>query len=400
MLKLVVLITTGRITVIKMDNIHNISIIGSTGSIGTQTLDVVDSCKNIRVWGLSSNSNIELLEKQIRKYKPKVACVVDEKKANELKIKVADTDVKVIGGKEGLSEVTTVKEADTVVTAVVGISGLIPTIDAIKQKKNIALANKETLVTGGHIVTKLCDEYGVKILPVDSEHSAIFQSLQGNQKEDVKRIILTASGGAFVGKTRKDLENVTVEQALKHPNWNMGAKVTIDSSTLVNKGLEVIEAKWLFGVSADDIKVLIHRQSIVHSMVEYKDNGIIAQLGYPDMKLPIQYAIEFPKRLPMCGNELDFTKYSTLTFEEPDTDTFYALKLAFDAARIGGTTATVFNSADEAAVELFINKKIKYTDITDYIAQAMSDIKNIENPTVEEIFEIDKEARRYVYDRV
>lgn len=399
MLKLVVLIITGRITVIKMDNIHNISIIGSTGSIGTQTLDVVDSCKNIKVWGLSSNSNIELLEKQIRKYKPKVACVVDEKKANELKIKVADTDVKVIGGKEGLSEVATVKEADTVVTAVVGISGLIPTIDAIKQKKNIALANKETLVTGGHIVTKLCKDYGVKILPVDSEHSAIFQSLQGNRKEDVKRIILTASGGAFVGKTRKDLENVTVEQALKHPNWNMGAKVTIDSSTLVNKGLEVIEAKWLFDVKAEDIKVLIHRQSIVHSMVEYKDNGIIAQLGYPDMKLPIQYAIEFPKRLNMCGNELDFTKYSTLTFEEPDIDTFYALKLAFDAARIGGTTATVFNSADEAAVELFINKKIKYTDITDYIAQAMSDIKNIENPTVEEIFEIDKEARRYVYDR-
>lgn len=399
MLEFFICKTCERITVIKMDNIHNITIIGSTGSIGTQTLEVADSCKNIRVWGLSSNSNIDLLEKQIRKYKPKVACVVNEEKARELKVKVADTDVKIIGGKEGLSEVTTVPEADTVVTAVVGISGLIPTIDAIKEKKNIALANKETLVTGGHIVTKLCDEYGVKILPVDSEHSAIFQSLQGNEKQDVKRIILTASGGAFVGKTKKDLENVTVEQALKHPNWDMGAKVTIDSSTLVNKGLEVIEAKWLFGVSAEDIKVLIHRQSIVHSMVEYKDNGIIAQLGYPDMKLPIQYAIEFPKRLPMYGNELDFTKYNTLTFEEPDTDTFYALKLAYDAAKKGGTMATVFNSADEAAVELFLKKKIGYLDISEVIAAAMSYIKNIENPSVEEIFEADKEARRYVYDR-
>lgn len=380
-----------------MDNIHNITIIGSTGSIGTQTLEVADSCKNIRVWGLSSNTNIKLLEEQIRKYRPKIACVVSEEKAKELKIKIADTDTKIVSGENGLCEVASVKEADTTVTAVVGISGLLPTINAIKSKKNIALANKETLVTGGHIVTKLCGEYNVKLLPVDSEHSAIFQSMQGYRKEDVKRILLTASGGPFLGKKRHELENVTAADALKHPNWSMGAKVTIDSSTLVNKGLEVIEAKWLFGADAEKIKVLVHPQSIIHSMVEYMDNGVIAQLGYPDMKLPIQYAIEYPKRLLMRGNELDFTKYSTLTFMEPDTETFYALKLAYEAAQKGGSIATVFNSADEAAVDLFLKGKIKYLEISDMIARAMADIENKENPSVEEIFETDKAAREYVY---
>lgn len=375
---------------------HNIAIIGSTGSIGTQTLEVVDSYPGIKVHGISAYSDIDLLEKQIRKYKPKIAAVVREDKAKELKLRTADTNVKIVSGNEGVCEVATVNGADLVVTAVVGISGLKPTIEAIKQKKNIALANKETLVTGGHIVTKLCKDYGTKLLPVDSEHSAIFQSLQGFDKRDIKRIILTASGGPFFGKTKEELSCVTLEQALKHPNWSMGAKVTIDSSTLVNKGLEVIEAKWLFGVDASKIKVLVHRQSVVHSMVEYEDNGVMAQLGAPDMKLPIQYAITYPKRLPMQGNELDFTKYQTLTFEEPDMDTFYALKLAYDAAREGGVLPTVFNSADEEAVLLFREKKISYLDITRLIGEAMERIKNIENPTVEEIFEVDQEARRLV----
>ena len=375
---------------------HNISIIGSTGSIGTQTLEVVDAYSGIKVHGISAHSDIDLLEKQIRKYKPKIAAVVKEDKAKELKIRTADTGVKIVSGNEGVSEVATANGADLVVTAVVGISGLKPTIEAIKQKKNIALANKETLVTGGHIVTKLCDEYKTKLLPVDSEHSAIFQSMQGFDKRDIKRIILTASGGPFFGKTKEELSKVTLEQALKHPNWSMGAKVTIDSSTLVNKGLEVIEAKWLFGVDASKIKVLVHRQSVVHSMVEYVDNGVMAQLGAPDMKLPIQYAITYPKRLPMQNNELDFTKYSNLTFQEPDMDTFYALKLAYNAAEKGGVLPTVFNSADEAAVELFREKKISYLDITRLIGEAMERIKNIDNPSVEEIFEVDKEAREVV----
>lgn len=379
-----------------MENEHNITIIGSTGSIGTQTLEVADEYPNIKVHGLSAYSDIELLEKQIRKYKPKIAAVVNEEKAKDLKVRISDTSTKIVSGNEGVCEVATVNGADLVVTAVVGISGLKPTIEAIKQKKNIALANKETLVTGGHIVTKLCEEYKTKLLPVDSEHSAIFQSMQGYDKGDIKNIILTASGGPFFGKTKEELSKVTLEQALNHPNWSMGAKVTIDSSTLVNKGLEVIEAKWLFGVDATQIKVLVHRQSVVHSMVEYKDNGVIAQLGAPDMKLPIQYAITYPKRLPMKENELDFSKYSTLTFEEPDTDTFYALKLAYDAAKAGGSLPTVFNSADEAAVELFRENKISYLDITRLIADAMSKIKNIENPSVEEIFEIDRQARSVV----
>ncbi len=383
-----------------MENTHNIAIIGSTGSIGTQTLEVADSNPGIKVLSLSAYSNIDLLEKQIRKYKPVIAAVIREDKAKELKLRVSDLNVKIVSGESGLSEAATVNTADTVVTAVVGISGLLPTINAIKCKKNIALANKETLVTGGHIVTALAKEYGVRLLPVDSEHSAIFQSLQGFSHDDVKRIILTASGGPFFGKTKKELENVTLQDALKHPNWDMGAKVTIDSSTLVNKGLEVIEAKWLFGVDASKIKVLVHRQSVIHSMVEYRDNGIIAQLGAPDMKLPIQYALTYPERLKMTGNELDFAKYTSLTFDEPDTDTFYALPLAYKAAEQGGTLPTVFNSADEAAVDLFIKGKIGYTDITRLIAEAMEEIKNTPNPTVEQILETDKAARENVYGKI
>lgn len=377
---------------------HNISILGSTGSIGTQTLEVARENKGIRVLALTARSNIELLEKQTREFKPELVCVTDEKKAEEFRLRTADMNVKVVSGTEGLSEAAVCKNADTVVTAVVGISGLIPTIEAIKAKKNIALANKETLVTGGHIVTKLAREYGVKLLPVDSEHSAIFQSLQGNPKK-IKKILLTASGGPFFGKTLEQLADVTPQQALKHPNWNMGAKVTIDSSTLVNKGLEVIEAKWLFDVDIDRIEVLIHRQSVLHSAVMYEDNAVIGQMGVPDMKLPIQYALTYPDRLPMHGNELDFADYPTLTFAKPDTDTFFALDLAKRAGREGGILPTVFNSSDEAAVDLFLHEKISYPDISQSIAYAMEKVKNTENPTIEEILEADKYARELVYSR-
>lgn len=372
---------------------HKISVLGSTGSIGTQTLEIARAYPQIRVCALSAHSNIELLEKQAREFKPSIVAVTDEDKAKDLKIKLADTDIKVVSS---LNEAAAIPDAKTIVTAVVGISGLEPTIEAIKAKKNIALANKETLVTGGHIVTRLAEENGVQILPVDSEHSAIFQSLQGcRNRGEVKRILLTASGGPFFGKTRDELKNITPEDALKHPNWNMGAKVTIDSSTLVNKGLEVIEAKWLFGT--DNIKVLVHRQSVVHSMVEFCDNSVIAQLGVPDMKLPIQYALTYPERCPMNDNELDFTKYHSLTFEEPDTDTFFALRLAFDALKQGGIKPTVFNSADEAAVELFLNGRLSYLGISDAINSAMNKISNIENPTIEDIFEADRLAREIVY---
>ena len=375
----------------------NISILGSTGSIGTQTLQIAQEYSNkINVVALSANSNISLLEEQSRKFNPEIVCVANEKKADELKIKLADTNIKVVSGKKGLVECATAKNVDTVVTAVVGISGLEPTIEAIKAKKDIALANKETLVTGGHIVTRLARENGVKILPVDSEHSAIFQSLMGNEKRAVKKILLTASGGPFIGKKRSELENIKPADALKHPNWNMGAKVTIDSSTLVNKGLEVIEAKWLFDVDIDNIEVLVHRQSIVHSMVEYVDNGVIAQLGTPDMRLPIQFALTYPNRLPMKQNEIDFAKIGQLTFEKPDTETFFALEVAKKAGREGGILPTIFNSADEMAVELFLEGKMKYTQISDAISYAVSTVKNVENPTLEQIFEADKEAREIV----
>ena len=291
-----------------------IAVLGSTGSIGTQTLEIAREYKGIKIEAMSAHSNVNLIEKQAREFKPKTVCLTNEEKAKDLKIKLADTDIKVVQGKDGLIETATADDADTVVTAVVGISGLEPTIEAIKAKKNIALANKETLVTGGHIVMDLAKENGVAILPVDSEHSAIFQSLQGcKDRREVKRILLTASGGPFFGKKREELVDIKPEDALKHPNWNMGAKVTIDSSTLVNKGLEVMEAKWLFGT--DNIKVLVHRQSVVHSMVEFVDNGVIAQLGAPDMRLPIQYALTYPNRLPMKNNELDFAKYPSLTFD-------------------------------------------------------------------------------------
>jgi 1-deoxy-D-xylulose-5-phosphate reductoisomerase len=377
---------------------HKISVLGSTGSIGTQTLEIAREYKGISIEAMSAHSNIALLEQQAREFLPKLVCVTDENKAKDLKIKLADTDIKVVSGKNGLIDAATVPTAATVVTAVVGISGLEPTIKAIEAKKNIALANKETLVTGGHIVMRKAEENGVKILPVDSEHSAIFQSLQGcRDRREIKNILLTASGGPFFGMNREQLKDIRPEDALKHPNWNMGAKVTIDSSTLVNKGLEVIEAKWLFGT--ENIKVLVHRQSVVHSMVEFTDNGVIAQLGAPDMRLPIQYALTYPHRLPMSGNELDFTKYSSLTFEEPDTDTFYALSLAFEALHDGGIKPTLFNGADEAAVDMFLRGKMSYLGISEALSDAMCSVKNIENPTLSEILDADNLAREIVYKK-
>ncbi|MBQ2670815.1 MAG: 1-deoxy-D-xylulose-5-phosphate reductoisomerase [Clostridia bacterium] len=374
---------------------HKISVLGSTGSIGTQTLEIAREYKGISIEAMSAHSNIELLERQAREFKPRLVCVTDELKAMDLKTKLADTDIKVIGGNDGLCEAATCGSAKTVVTAVVGIAGLVPTIEAIKAKKNIALANKETLVTGGHIVTRLAEENNIKILPVDSEHSAIFQSLQGcRDNREIKRILLTASGGPFFGKKRDELTDIKPEDALKHPNWNMGAKVTIDSSTLVNKGLEVMEARWLFGT--ENIKVLVHRQSVLHSAVEFCDNGVIAQLGAPDMRLPIQYALTYPNRLPMKGNELDLFEYGSLTFEEPDTDTFYALSLAYEALKDGGIKPTIFNSADEAAVELFMNGKLSYLGISEAIKKAMDSIPNVENPAIEDIFAADKAAREAV----
>lgn len=381
-----------------MEFTHNIAILGSTGSIGTQTLAVAREYKGIGVKAITAHSNIKLMEEQIREFKPELAAVTDEEKAKELKIRVADTGTKVTGGSEGLLEAASHHSAETVVTAVVGISGLEPTIEAIKAKKNIALANKETLVTGGHIVTALARRYKTAILPVDSEHSAIFQSLMGNHRKELKRILLTASGGPFFGKKKSELTNITPEDALKHPNWHMGAKVTIDSSTLVNKGLEIIEAKWLFDVDIDKIKVLVHRQSIIHSMVEFVDNGIIAQLGAPDMRLPIQFALTYPNRLPMKGNELDFSALSGLTFDEPDTETFYALELAKKAGRDGGTLPTVFNGADEAAVDLFLKGRLPYLGITEAIQRAMETVASTEEPTLEEILEADKAAKETVYN--
>lgn len=373
---------------------RKITLLGSTGSIGTQTLDVAREQDGIEVTALAVQSNIELLEKQIREFKPALACVVDEKKAEELKIKVSDTQTKIVSGSDGLIEAACAEGADTAVIAVVGIAGLLPTIKAIESGKNIALANKETMVTGGHIVTKLAKEKGVKILPVDSEHSAIFQSLESSSDhKEIKKILLTASGGPFFGKSRTELANVTAESALKHPNWDMGAKVTIDSSTLVNKGLEVIEAKWLFDVPIDKIEVLVHRQSIVHSMVEYVDNAVIAQLGVPDMRLPIQYALTYPMRLPMSRESIDFSKYSSLTFDKPDTETFSALRLAFQVGKAGGIMPCIFNSADEVAVELFLKGKIGYLDIADMLEYAVSMADNIENPTLEDILNADKLAK-------
>ena len=372
----------------------NLTILGSTGSIGTQTLEIVENnSTELKAYALAAASNVKLMEEQIRKFKPEYAVMFVEKAALELKALVADTGVTVLSGMEGLITVSTLEKTDIVVTALVGMIGIKPTIAAINAGKTIALANKETLVTAGHIIMPLAREKKVSILPVDSEHSAIFQSLNGEAHKNIKKILLTASGGPFRGKTYEELKNMRVEDALKHPNWSMGKKVTIDSASLVNKGLEVIEAKWLFDVEPENIQVVIQPQSIIHSMVEYIDGSVIAQLGVPDMKLPIQYALFYPDRRVMNGNKLDFYKLKEITFFEPDTETFKGLKYAYEAIKAGGNMPTVFNAANEWAVKCFLNKEIPFTGIYDYIETAMDSIKLTDNPTVDEI--LDTEASVY-----
>ena len=369
-----------------------IGLLGSTGSIGTQTLDVVRNQGDIQVTAMAAGSNIALLEKQIREFHPSIAAVWDEKKALELKVKVADLPVKVVSGMDGLLEAATEKEAQIVVTAVVGMIGIRPTIAAMEAGKDIALANKETLVTAGHIIMPLAEKLGVKILPVDSEHSAIFQSLNGEHGNKIHKILLTASGGPFRGRTREQMASVQVEDALKHPNWSMGRKITIDSSTMVNKGLEVMEAHWLFDVEMDQVQVVVQPQSIIHSMVEYEDGAVIAQLGTPDMRLPIQYALYYPERRYLPGDRLDFWKLSQITFEKPDLENFHGLALAYEAGRRGGSLPTVFNAANEYAVAKFLNREISYLEITDMIQKAMEHHKVIDDPTVEQILETEREV--------
>lgn len=373
-----------------------IGILGSTGSIGTQTLEVVRESKEEKVVALAAAANIELLEKQIREFFPKIVCVFEEEKAKLLKENIKDLEIKVVSGMEGLLEIAQLEEMDILVTALVGMIGIKPTIKAIEAGKDIALANKETLVTAGHLIMPLAKEKGVKILPVDSEHSAIFQSLQGASEREIERILLTASGGPFRGKTRKEMEAVTLEDALKHPNWAMGRKITIDSATMVNKGLEVMEAKWLFGVKSEQIEVVVQPQSIIHSMVEFVDGGIIAQLGTPDMKLPIQYALTYPKRRYLKGERLDFAALGKITFEAPDKENFLGLELAYQAMKKGGSMPTVFNAANEFAVKCFLEHKIKFLQIPEWIEMAMQKHRNIENPSIEEILDTEKEIYEYL----
>ena len=376
-----------------------IAILGSTGSIGTQTLEIVRTNKDLEVTALAAGRNIDLLEEQIREFRPKLAAVWSEELASELKGRIRDLDVEVCAGMDGLLAVAAQPDSEILVTAIVGMIGILPTIEAIKAGKDIALANKETLVTAGHIIMPLAEEYHVSILPVDSEHSAIFQSLQGGQEKALHKILLTASGGPFRGKKRDELVNIQVEDALKHPNWEMGRKITIDSSTMVNKGLEVIEAKWLFGVSVDQIQVVVQPQSIIHSMVEYEDGAVIAQLGTPDMKLPIQYALYYSERRFLPGERLDFYKLSQITFEQPDMETFYGLRLAVEAGKKGGSLPTVFNAANERAVAMFLDRKIGYLDIPAIIQECMEHHRNIENPSVDEILKTEQETYEFIKNR-
>ena len=373
----------------------NISVLGSTGSIGTQTLDVVRKSEGeLKVSALAAGRDISGLEKQVREFKPGLVCVGDADLAGDLKTALKDTETKVVSGMEGLIEVSTVPEADTVVTAVVGMMGIKPTISAIESGKDIALANKETLVTAGHIIMPLAKEKGIKILPVDSEHSAVFQCLTAEPETAVDNIILTASGGPFRGYSADQLEKVTLEQALAHPNWSMGKKITIDSATMVNKGLEVIEAKWLFDVTQDHIKVVVHPQSIIHSMVEFCDGAVKAQLGTPDMRLPIQYALFYPDRRPMDTERLDFYKVGKLDFEEPDMEVFKGLRFAYDALKAGGNMPTIFNAANELAVSRFLKGDICFVQIYEMIEKAMSDVDYKDDPDIEEVLMTEKEVYR------
>lgn len=380
--------------------INNISILGSTGSIGTQALDVVDKL-GLNVSALTAASNIDLLEKQIRKYKPDLAVVFNEDKAKILKDNIKDTNTKVLAGMEGLIEAATISSADLVLNSVVGMVGLMPTLAAADAKKDIALANKETLVAGGKLVTNAVQKNGVKLLPVDSEHSAIFQCLQGMpEKKALKKLILTASGGPFFGKTLDDLKNVSVEQALNHPNWSMGAKITIDSATMMNKGLEIIEARWLFDMPADKIDVVVHRESIVHSLIEYADNSVIAQLGMPDMRIPIQYAITYPKRYESPVNELSLSQIGKLTFFEPDYQTFECLRACKKALDMGGVATAVANGANEEANRLFREGKISFLEIGNLVMGAVDNIENFEPNTVDDVLRADSLARQFVLDKI
>ena len=373
-----------------------IAILGSTGSIGTQTLDIVRKEPDLEVTAMAAGSNVELMERQVREFRPALVAMWTERAAKNLRERLGDLPVKVTYGMEGLLEVATYEASDVLVTAIVGMIGIRPTIAAIEQGKTIALANKETLVTAGHIIIPLAAQKGVPILPVDSEHSAIFQSMHGENRARVEKILLTASGGPFRGKRREELASMTVEDALNHPNWSMGRKVTIDSASLVNKGLEVMEAKWLFNVELDQIQVLVHPQSIIHSAVQYVDGGIMAQLGVPDMKLPIQYALFYPDRRPMDTKRVDFIQLKELTFEEPDTDTFRGLKLAYQAARRGGTLPTVFNAANEMAVSLFLQRKITFLQIPELIERSMENHQFVDDPSVEEILAAETETYEYI----
>jgi len=376
-----------------MNNKKRIAILGSTGSIGTQTLDIVRrNSDKLQVTALAAGSNIDLLEQQIREFQPQVACLNDEKHAKLLQERVTDLKVEVLFGMEGLLAIARHADYDTLVTAVVGMMGIRPTMAAIEAGKDIALANKETLVTAGHLIIPLAKKMGVSILPIDSEHSAIFQCLNGEKRGEVSKIILTASGGPFRGKTRTEMANVQVEDALKHPNWAMGRKITIDSATMVNKGLEVMEAKWLFDVDLDQVEVVVQPQSLIHSMVEFQDGAIMAQLGTPDMRLPIQYALFYPTRMPLDGERVDFKKIRQITFEEPDLENFRGLALAYEAARIGGSMPTIYNAANEMAVSLFLNRRIGFLAITDLIEEAMQAHQVIKNPQVDEILAAEQEA--------
>ena len=373
-----------------------IAILGSTGSIGTQTLDIVREQGDIQVVAMAAGSNISLLEAQMREFRPSLVSVWDEKKASELRTNTKDLGIKIVSGMEGLLEVSVIPESEILVTAIVGMLGIRPTIAAIKAGKKIALANKETLVTAGHIIIPLAKEYKVPILPVDSEHSAIFQSLQGAGDNKISRILLTASGGPIRGRKADELKNIQVEDALKHPNWSMGRKITIDSSTLVNKGLEVMEAKWLFDVALDQIQVVVHPQSVIHSAVEYQDGAVIAQLGTPDMRLPIQYALYYPERRNLSGRRLDLFEIADLTFEKPDTDTFRGLALAYQAMEKGGNIPTVYNAANEKAVSLFLDRKISYPEITELIEACMENAEFIDHPDVDEILGTEAAAYEFI----
>lgn len=382
-------------------NMKYIAILGSTGSIGTQTLEVVRAQQDIKVTALSAGDNIDLLEKQIREFKPALAAVKTEEKAKELALRISDLNIPVLSGMDGLMAVACEEKAEVLVTAIVGMLGIRPTIAAIEAGKDIALANKETLVTAGHIIMPLAKKCGVRILPVDSEHSAIFQSLNGEKEHGNKidKILLTASGGPFRGMSREELSQVRLEDALKHPNWVMGRKITIDSATLVNKGLEVMEAKWLFDVELDQIQVVVHPQSVIHSMVQYEDGAIIAQLGTPDMKLPIQYALYYPERRFLRGVRLDFYKLGQMTFEAPDMETFEGLKFALEAMRRGGNIPTVFNAANEKAVAMFLERRIAFLDIPDIIASAMEEIAYIKHPSVDEILATEAAVYEWIESR-